>query len=93
MGFEYSEYEDFGRSLAAKEGEGRANKLLSEARIRSEALALKLLAARECPADIVEWGQRHNIPTFAEYTWQAGFRAGMRAAELNKVCDASIFTR
>jgi len=33
-----------------------------------------------CPPDIIEWGTRHNIPNFAERTWMAGFKAGVRAA-------------
>jgi len=33
-----------------------------------------------CPPDIIEWGTRHNIPLFAERTWIAGFKAGVRAS-------------
>ena len=43
-------------------------------------LAERLLANSRCPADIVAFGKRHNIPMFAEKTWEAGFAQGMRVA-------------
>jgi len=69
--------------LGAKErGEVEAEIALKKAQRQADALAARLLAARECPEDLKEWGRAHGIPTFAEYTWQAGFVAGMRAAML-----------
>lgn len=68
----------FGQAM----GEADAEKLLTSAQRHADALAAKILAARECPADLIEWGRVHNIPTFAEVTWQAGFLAGMRAAAM-----------
>lgn len=50
----------------------------AEASRFAESLSAKLLAERECPDDLVEWGRRHGIPEFARVTWQAGFLAGMR---------------
>lgn len=84
MGAENDYYSVFTEPLAHKEGEGHAIRLLREARIRAEAKAMKLLAARECPEDLKEWGRAHRIPEFAEFTWQAGFIAGMRAAEIKE---------
>lgn len=49
---------------------------------RAQEKAARLLAERECPPDLIEWGRLHLIPTFAEFTWQAGFLAGMRVAML-----------
>lgn len=49
----------------------------------AEAKAARLLAERECPADLIEWGRVHGIPAFAEHTWVAGFLAGMRIAALD----------
>jgi len=43
-----------------------------------------LLAERECPNDLIEWGRAHGIANFAEATWMAGFAAGMRVAALDK---------
>ncbi len=61
-------------------GESDARELLREAERRANAKAAKLLAAHECPQDLIEWGRSHGFPTFAEVTWQAGFLAGMRVA-------------
>ena len=66
--------EDKGTSAALQEI-GRAARI-------AEAKAARLLAERECPTDLVEWGRLHGIPTFAEFTWMAGFLAGMRVAAL-----------
>ena len=63
-----------------QEAESIAVRQLRQAKERAGLVALRLLAAQECPEDLKRWGQMHNIPTFAEYTWQAGFQAGMRAA-------------
>ena len=46
----------------------------------AEHKALQYLAEFECPVDVVEWGKHHNIPTFAEVTWQAGFSKGWNLA-------------
>lgn len=43
-------------------------------------LAERLLAESLCPDSLKEFGKRHNIPTFAEATWMAGFVQGMRIA-------------
>lgn len=63
-----------------QEGQDRAAAELRRQQRRADTLAAEMLAARDCPADLVEWGRLHGIPTFAAVTWQAGFRAGMRAA-------------
>lgn len=63
-----------------EQGRDAALRELAAAQRRADAMAAEMLAARECPADLVEWGRIHGIPTFAAITWQAGFRAGMRAA-------------
>ncbi len=55
---------------------------LKKVQTQADALAARLLAARECPQDLKEWGRAHGIPTFAEYTWEAGFLTGMRTAML-----------
>lgn len=69
--------------LGAKErGEVDAEIALKRARQQADAYAATILAAHECPEDLKEWGRAHGIPTFAEYTWMAGFQAGMRAAAL-----------
>lgn len=65
-----------------QQGEDAARKDLRDAQRRADAYAAEMLAARECPPDLREWGRIHGIPTFAEFTWEAGFRAGMRAAML-----------
>ena len=62
------------------EGKAEGEAVLSAASRRAHAKAAVLLAARECPDDLIQWGRIHGIPTFAEATWQAGFLAGMRAA-------------
>ena len=76
------------RIFGEAEGEAEARVSLTAAQHRANARAAQLLAARECPADLVEWGRIHGIPTFAEVTWQAGFLAGMRAAMLPEDADA-----
>lgn len=48
-------------------------------RTAADASATRRLADLECPADLIEWGRSHGIPTFAEVTWCAGFIAGWRA--------------
>lgn len=68
--------------LDERTGASEALTEISRAERVANAKAARLLAARECPADLLEWGRIHGIPTFAEVTWQAGFLAGMRAAEL-----------
>lgn len=59
-----------------------AQAIMADAERRAAALAAEILAERECPPDLVEWGQAHGIPTFASVTWQAGFIAGIRAVVL-----------
>lgn len=61
-------------------GERDAQRRQFLARQRADAEALAYLAAMECPLDLQEWGERHNIPTFAQLTWQAGFIQGWRMA-------------
>lgn len=46
----------------------------------AEGIALDELAERECPADLIAYGERHGLPAFARATWQAGFAAGWKAA-------------
>jgi hypothetical protein len=79
-----TEPNSFGSIFAAHGGKQRADQQLAEATGRANAIAARLLAARECPPDLIEWGRIHGIPTFAEVTWQAGFLAGMRAASLKE---------
>lgn len=50
----------------------------------ADAEATRYLAEMACPADVTEFGRRHAIPNFAEFTWQAGFMAGWRAAQTRK---------
>ena len=69
-------------------GKNDAAETLSAAQRRADAKAAALLAARECPPDLIEWGRLHRIPEFARATWQAGFLAGMRAAEMEGAPDA-----
>lgn len=71
---------DFVESIIGKAmGGADAAQTLTRAEHLANALAAKILAARECPEDLIEWGRIHGIPTFAQVTWQAGFLAGMRA--------------
>ena len=72
----------FESMLNGGSGEDDASLDIAQARRRAEQRAARLLAERECPADLVEFGKRHGIPNFAEATWQAGFAAGMRVAML-----------
>jgi hypothetical protein len=69
---------------AIEAGEAEATRRLAWARRRAEAIGARLLAAKECPEDLKEWGRAHGIPSFAEMTWQAGFLAGMAAAQLDR---------
>lgn len=73
-------------SILGKSPEQRAKdaaeKELRDARRLSEAYAAELLAARECPPNLIEWGRIHGIENFAKFTWQAGFLAGMQIARL-----------
>lgn len=71
--------------LAIAEGEAAAASRLGLARASARAEAAQILAARECPADLIEWGERHNIPTFARLTWMAGFLAGMTVRALDRI--------
>ena len=74
---------DFVESIIGKTmGEAEAAQTLTSAQHQANALAAKILAARECPEDLIEWGRIHGIPTFAQVTWQAGFLAGMRASAM-----------
>ena len=66
--------------LITLKGQAEAAQEIDAAKRQAEAKAMYLFAATQCPADLIEWGKAHGIPTFAEMTWQAGFRAGMRAA-------------
>lgn len=64
-------------------GTSEALQDISRAERVATAKAARLLAERECPPDLIEWGRIHKIPTFAKVTWQAGFLAGMRVAALD----------
>jgi hypothetical protein len=68
------------KSFVERQGKSDADRIKSLAVNRANAKAMSLLAAKECPADLLEWGRVHGIPVFAEFTWQAGFIAGMHAA-------------
>lgn len=70
------------RIIGKATGEAEAAQLLTSAQHHANALAAKILAAHECPEDLIEWGRIHGIPTFAQVTWQAGFLAGMRASAM-----------
>jgi hypothetical protein len=39
------------------------------------------VAEKHCPQDVKDFGKNHNISTFAEATWMAGFIAGLRFTE------------
>lgn len=67
-----------------QQGKSDALGAIMAATNRANAKAARLLAERECPADLIEWGRSHGFPTFAEVTWQAGFLAGMRVAMLDQ---------
>lgn len=45
----------------------------------AEACAMRELADMSCPESVKEFGRRHGIPMFAEFTWMAGFAAGYAA--------------
>ena len=68
----------------AEQGASEALKEIGRARRIAEAKAARLLAERECPPDLTEWGRVHGIPNFAEMTWMAGFLAGMRVAAMDE---------
>jgi hypothetical protein len=69
---------------AEAKGTSDAVAKISQAKKRADAFAARLLAERECPNDLIEWGRAHGIANFAEATWMAGFAAGMRVAALDK---------
>ena len=61
-------------------GAAKASRQIHIERIAADAEATRYLAEMECPEDLIEWGKNHNIPTFAEVTWMAGFMRGWRMA-------------
>lgn len=63
-----------------RDAESAAAKNAHLRRAAADAEATRYLAEMECPPDLIEWGERHRIPMFAEFTWMAGFVAGWRAA-------------
>ena len=65
---------------AEERGRRDAAMTVESERREGDAYAAAYLAELNCPADLVEFGRNHNIPTFAEMTWQAGFVAGWRMA-------------
>jgi hypothetical protein len=69
--------------FSEQDGKSDALTQIGLATRRADAKAARLLAERECPSDLIEWGKAHGIPTFAEVTWQSGFLAGMRVAMLD----------
>jgi hypothetical protein len=77
-------FDTFGaeRDLAAANQAAERNAMLRQQ--ATDAEATRYLAEMTCPADVVEFGRRHAIPSFAEFTWQAGFMAGWRAAQTRK---------
>lgn len=70
--------------FAISDGERDADEVLEAAKLRANAKAAKILAAIQCPERLREWGKIHRIANFAEMTWEAGFVAGMLAAEVGK---------
>lgn len=68
--------------MRERESISSAEREIEIARRGAEAHAARLLAAQECPADLIEWGRAHGIASFAEFTWMAGFMAGLIAARL-----------
>jgi hypothetical protein len=73
--------------FAISDGENDADRTISAAQARANARAARILAAKECPETILNWGKIHGIPNFAEVTWQDGFLAGLRAAYLEDKTD------
>ena len=65
---------------AAESGAYDAEQKLKLAKIRADAEAMRILSEMDCPEDIKRYGADHNIPDFAEFTWQAGFAAGWKMA-------------
>lgn len=59
-------------------GVSNANKQIRFERAAAQAEAERILAEMNCPNDLIEWGKHHNIPTFAQVTWQHGFATGFR---------------
>lgn len=57
----------------------RAERMARNREAAANALAVECIARTQCPTDLIEWGERHRIPEFAQATWQAGFAAGWRA--------------
>lgn len=53
---------------------------LDRAQAVADTAALAALALAACPADIRDFGTRHNIPHFAELLWRDAFMAGWRQA-------------
>lgn len=84
---------------AKRRGERDAEMLAELERREADAYAARYLAEAHCPVDLVEWGKNHNIPTFAEFTWQAGFLAGWRMCAargwdgIAKAKEAPTYTR
>lgn len=69
-------------STPEDQGVSDAVKKITIAKRRAEASAMRLLAERECPETVREFGRAHGIEAFAEMTWINGFEAGMRVAAL-----------
>ena len=53
---------------------------IRRAKQRADTEMLRYMAELQCPEDLKRFGKDHNIPTFAEFTWQAGFQQGWRLA-------------
>lgn len=62
-----------------KDAEAAADQASRIRRLNAQAEALREKADMACPESVKEFGQLHGIPTFAEFTWGAGFAAGYAA--------------
>ena len=72
--------ESFLEDTAKGKGESEAEKRIRMERIAADAEATRYLSEMDCPATVREFGRRHNIENFAEFTWLAGFQQGWRMA-------------
>jgi len=60
--------------------EAAASETPNRASTHKTELLLKLVAESRCPDDVLAFGKRHGIPTFAEMTWIRGFAQGLEFA-------------
>lgn len=75
--------------------ESVSSSTVSRAPTHKADLPLRLVAESRCPEDVIEFGKRHKIPTFAEMTWIRGFvqalelvfKMQIKAVPNNFTCD------